>query len=77
MSLYNASDVVKNNRVLFENVNKIRTHYTSSVLHFASQLLQELHLMEGEKKVLDAGKIPVLQHDTEIQIVSSCVYAHM
>lgn len=24
---------------------------------------------------LDAGKIPVLQHDTNVQIASSCVYA--
>ncbi len=32
---------------------------------------------ESKLKVLDAGRLPVLQHDTEVQVVSSCVYANM
>ncbi len=26
---------------------------------------------------MDAGRIPVLQHETELQIASACVYNHM
>jgi hypothetical protein len=40
-------------------------------------MLKEMHLLEGEKKELDAGKIPVLHHDTEVQVVSCGVYALM
>lgn len=50
---------------IFKKPSQIRTHFTSSVLHFAAGLLKELHLLESEKRVLDAGKIPVLQRDTE------------
>jgi hypothetical protein len=65
------------NNELFVKPSSLRTHFTSSVLHFASGLLKELHLFDTEKKTLDAGKIPVLQRDTEIQIAASCVYAGM
>ena len=77
--LYTAQEAVVHNNRLFKSPAHIRTNYTSSVLHFAGQLISEMHLLESEYKlkVLDAGKIPVLQHDTEVQIVSSCVYADM
>ncbi len=65
------------NDKMFQQPSAIRTHFTSSVLHFASGLLKELHMFDGEKRTLDAGRIPVLQHDTETQIAASCVYADM
>ena len=66
--LYTAQEAVVHNNRLFKGPAHIRTNYTSSVLHFAGQLISELHLLESEYKlkVLDAGKIPVLQHDTEV-----------
>jgi hypothetical protein len=59
--------MIHNNK-LFKTPSYIKTNYTSSVLHFASNLISEMHLLESEYKlkVLDAGKIPVLQHDTEV-----------
>lgn len=68
MPLYTSQQVFVHNRELLKTPSYIRTHYTSSVLHFAGQLLAEQHLLESEAKlkVLDAGSIPVLQHDTEV-----------
>jgi len=43
----------------------MRTHYTSSVLHFCSKLLEQCHMLDKDSGTLkmvalDAGKIPVL-----------------
>jgi hypothetical protein len=77
MQLYTAQEVLVHNDKMFCHPSQIRSHFTSSVIHFATGLLKELHLFDTEKKTLDAGKIPVLQHDTETQIAASCVYADM